>query len=38
MTDEQRQFLLKAKQSLEAAKLLLSNDFPEYAAHRACKC
>jgi uncharacterized protein (UPF0332 family) len=35
MTDEQRELLLKAQQSLEAAKLLLSNDYPDYAASRA---
>jgi uncharacterized protein (UPF0332 family) len=35
MTDEQRELLLKAQQSLEAAKLLLVNDFPEYATSRA---
>lgn len=27
--------MLKAQQSLEAAKLLLTNDFPDYAASRA---
>lgn len=35
MTDEQRELLLKAQQSLEAAKLLLNNNFPDYAASRA---
>jgi uncharacterized protein (UPF0332 family) len=35
MTDEQRELLLKAQQSLEAARLLLSNNFPDYAASRA---
>ena len=35
MTDEQRELLLKAQQSLEAAKLLLSNDYPDYATSRA---
>ncbi|MEB3148171.1 MAG: HEPN domain-containing protein [Sphaerospermopsis sp.] len=35
MTDEQRELLLKAKQSLEAAKLLLNNNFPDYATSRA---
>jgi len=35
MTNEQRELLLKAQQSLEAAKLLLSNNYPDYAASRA---
>ncbi|ASC72588.1 hypothetical protein XM38_035460 [Halomicronema hongdechloris C2206] len=35
MTDEQRELLLKAQQSLEAAKLLLTNDYPDYATSRA---
>ena len=35
MTEEQRELLLKAQQSLEAAKLLLTNNFPDYAASRA---
>lgn len=35
MTDEQRELLLKAQQSLEAAKLLLTNNYPDYAASRA---
>jgi uncharacterized protein (UPF0332 family) len=35
MTDEQRELLLKAQQSLEAAKLLLNNNFPDYATSRA---
>ncbi len=35
MTDEQRELLLKAQQSLEAAKLLLTYDSPDYAASRA---
>lgn len=35
MTDEQRTLLLKAKQSLEAAKLLLANNYPDYATSRA---
>lgn len=35
MTDEQRELLLKAQQSLEAAKLLLSNNYPDYATSRA---
>jgi uncharacterized protein (UPF0332 family) len=35
MTDEQRELLLKAQQSLEAAKLLFTNHFPDYATSRA---
>jgi uncharacterized protein (UPF0332 family) len=35
MNDAQSDLLLKAQQSLEAAKLLLKNDFPDYAASRA---
>lgn len=35
MTDEQRELLLKAQQSLKAAKLLLANNFPDYATSRA---
>ncbi len=35
MTDEQQKLLLKAQQSLEAAKLLLANDYPDFAASRA---
>lgn len=35
MTDEQRKLLLKAQQSLEAAKLLLTNYYPDYATSRA---
>ncbi|AIE76128.1 HEPN domain-containing protein [Synechocystis sp. PCC 6714] len=35
MTDEQRELLFKAQQSLDAAKLLLSNDYPDFAASRA---
>jgi uncharacterized protein (UPF0332 family) len=35
MTDEQRELLLKARQSLEAAKLLLTNNFSDYATSRA---
>lgn len=35
MTDEQREFLLKAQQSLEAAKLLLNNNYSDYATSRA---
>ena len=31
MTDEQRELLLKAQQSLEAAKLLLAKNYPDYA-------
>ena len=35
MMNEQRELLLKAHQSLEAAKLLLANNFPDYATSRA---
>lgn len=35
MTEEQRELLLKAQQSLEAAKLLLNNHYPDYATSRA---
>ncbi|NEZ63677.1 HEPN domain-containing protein [Leptolyngbyaceae cyanobacterium CCMR0082] len=35
MTDEQRELLLKAQQSLEAAQLLLSKNFADYATSRA---
>lgn len=35
MTDEQRELLLKAQQSLSAAKLLLNNNYPDYATSRA---
>ncbi|HHP7243546.1 MAG TPA: HEPN domain-containing protein [Elainellaceae cyanobacterium] len=35
MTDEQRELLLKAQQSLEAAKLLLNNNYTDYATSRA---
>ncbi|HIK13241.1 MAG TPA: HEPN domain-containing protein [Oscillatoriaceae cyanobacterium M33_DOE_052] len=35
MTDQQRELLLKAQKSLQAAKLLLSNEYPDYAASRA---
>jgi uncharacterized protein (UPF0332 family) len=35
MTNEQRELLLKAQQSLEAAKLLLTNSYPDYATSRA---
>ncbi|OUC13120.1 MAG: DNA-binding protein [Alkalinema sp. CACIAM 70d] len=35
MTDEQQELLLKAQQSLEAAKLLLANNYPDYATSRA---
>jgi uncharacterized protein (UPF0332 family) len=35
MSDEQQELLLKAQQSLNAAKLLLRNDYPDYAVSRA---
>jgi uncharacterized protein (UPF0332 family) len=35
MNDEQQALLLKAQQSLEAAKLLLHNEYPDYATFRA---
>lgn len=35
MTKEQQDLLVKAQTSLEAAKLLLSNGYPDYAASRA---
>lgn len=35
MTDEQQELLLKAQQSLDAAKLLLSQDYADYAMSRA---
>ncbi|NJL48451.1 MAG: HEPN domain-containing protein [Leptolyngbyaceae cyanobacterium SM2_5_2] len=35
MTDEQQALLIKAQQSLAAAKLLLVNGYPDYAASRA---
>jgi uncharacterized protein (UPF0332 family) len=35
MNDEQQALLLKAQQSLEAAKLLLRNEYPDYATSRA---
>ena len=35
MTDEQWELLLKAQQSLSAAKLLLNNNYPDYATSRA---
>ena len=35
MTDEQRELLLKAQQSLESATLLLTKHFPDYATSRA---
>ncbi len=35
MTDEQLELLLKARQSLSAARLLLENGYPDYAASRA---
>jgi uncharacterized protein (UPF0332 family) len=35
MNDAQQELLLKAQQSLEAAKLLLRNEYPDYATSRA---
>ena len=35
MTDEQQELILKSQQSLDAAKLLLNNNFPDYATSRA---
>jgi uncharacterized protein (UPF0332 family) len=35
MTEDQLELLLKARQSLAAARLLLNNGFPDYAASRA---
>ncbi|MCC5898296.1 MAG: HEPN domain-containing protein [Phormidium sp. GEM2.Bin31] len=35
MNKEQQELLLKAQQSLQAAKLLLANDYANYAASRA---
>jgi uncharacterized protein (UPF0332 family) len=35
MTEDQKELLQKAKQSLEAAKLLLSNHYADYATSRA---
>jgi uncharacterized protein (UPF0332 family) len=35
VTDGQRELLLKAQQSLAAAKLLLANNYPDYATSRA---
>ena len=35
MTDEQRELLLKAQQSLAAAQLLIINNYPDYATSRA---
>ena len=35
MTDEQLELLLKARQSLSAARVLLDNGYPDYAASRA---
>lgn len=35
MTEDQRELLLKAQQSLEAAKLLLNNNYPDYATSHA---
>lgn len=34
MTDEQRELLLEAKDSIEAARVLLNNGYPSYAASR----
>ena len=39
MTDEQQELLLKAQQSLDAAKLLLSQDFADYAmSYKSPRC
>ena len=35
MNNEQQELLLKAQQSLDAAKLLLRNEYPDYATSRA---
>lgn len=35
MTEDQLELLLKARQSLSAAKVLLDNSFPDYATSRA---
>ena len=35
MTDEQQELILKSQQSLDAVKLLLNNNFPDYATSRA---
>lgn len=35
MTEDQLELLLKARQSLSAARVLLDNNFPDYAASRA---
>ena len=35
MTPEQLELLLKARQSLSAARLLLNNSYPDYATSRA---
>lgn len=35
MTEDQLELLLKARQSLSAARLLVENNFPDYAASRA---
>ena len=35
MTPEQLELLLKARQSLSAARLLLNNNYPDYATSRA---
>jgi uncharacterized protein (UPF0332 family) len=35
MTEDQLEFLLKARQSISAAKILLDSGYPDYAASRA---
>jgi hypothetical protein len=35
MTEDQLELLLKARQSLSAARVLLDNGFPDYATSRA---
>jgi len=35
LTPEQVDLLLKARQSVSAAKVLLANDYPDYATSRA---
>jgi uncharacterized protein (UPF0332 family) len=35
MTEDQLEFLLKARQSISAAKILLDTGYPDYAASRA---
>lgn len=35
MTEDQMELLLKARQSISAAKILLDNNYPDYAAARA---